>query len=59
MAEICIQTNIYGMQNGRQFVTDDSEIRACLGMNIMAINKLPTTEYYRSVDNFIGNHALK
>lgn len=60
IAEISVQTNIYAMQNGRQFVTDENEIRAFLGINyIMAINRLPTIEHYWSVDSFIGNAAIR
>ena len=60
IAEISVQTNFYTMQNGRQFITDEEEIRAFLGMNyIMAVNKLPNIEHYWSVDKLIGNPAIR
>ena len=60
VAHIVSETNIYATQKGRNFVTNDAEMKAFLGMNsIMSINKLPTMEQYWSTDRFIGNQALR
>ena len=60
ISHILSQTNLYATQKGHNFVTNDAEIKAFLGMNsIMSINKLPTIEHYWSTDRFIGNQALR
>ena len=60
ISHILSQTNLYATQKGRNFVTNDAEMKAFLGMNsIMSINKLPTIEHYWSTDRFIGNQALR
>ena len=42
---ICDQTNLYSIQNGREFATNPEEIRAFLGINyIMSISKLPNVK---------------
>ena len=60
ISHILSQTNLYATQKGCNFVTNDAEMKAFLGMNsIMSINKLPTMEHYWSTDRFIGNQALR
>ena len=41
------ESNLYALQNGREFHTNEQEMRVCLGINyIMSINKLPTMKSY-------------
>ena len=59
ISHIVAQTNLYSSQNGRNFVTNDAEMKAFLGMNsIMSFNKLPLIEHCWSTDNYIGNQGL-
>ena len=52
------QSNIYAHENGRNFTVNKEELKAFLGVNfVVAINKLPTAEYWR-VDNLIGNGGV-
>ena len=57
---ICDQTNLYSIQNGREFATNPEEIRAFLGINyIMSISKLPNVKCYWSVDSYLSNHGVR
>ena len=54
------QSNLYAVQNGRQFVTDKQEMSAFLGINyIMSINKIPTKKSYWQADVYIRNEVIK
>ena len=57
---IVMQSNLYAAQKGRNFLTDDKEIKAFLGVNyIMSINQLPTIQSYWESDPFIGNDGIQ
>lgn len=57
---IADQTNLYAQQNGREFVTNEEEINAFIGINfIMAINKLPCISDYWSTNAMTGNESIK
>ena len=44
---ICDQTNLYAIQNGRDFALNPKQIRAFLGINyMMSISKLPNVKCY-------------
>ena len=59
-ALVADQTNLYAQQNGRQFVTNEEEINAFIGVNfIMAVNKLPCISDYWSTSSMTGNEAIK
>ena len=50
------QSNLYSHQCGRNFFTNDREMKAFIGVNyFMAINKLPNLQNYWDSDIFIGN----
>ena len=54
------QSNLYAVQNGREFKTNAEEIRAFLGTNfIMTICKLPTLKCYWMADDFITNDGIR
>lgn len=54
------QSNIYAQQNGREFMTNDQEMSAFLGINyIMSINKLPTIKSYWECGQYIGNEGVR
>ena len=60
ISHIAGQINLYASQNGRNFITNDAEMKALLGMNsIMSINKLPSIEHYWSTENYIGNQEIR
>ena len=55
-----VKTNLYAQQKGRNFIVDNNELKAFLGINyIMAINKLPTiVEYWITVLYFLISAAF-
>ena len=56
------ETNRYGRQNGRNFVTNAAlaEMKAFLGMNyIMGGNKLPTIHHYWESNDYVGNEGIR
>ena len=54
------QSNLYALQNGRNFTVTKEKLKAFLGLNFaMAINKLPTIPEYWRVDNLIGNDGIQ
>ena len=60
ISHIIAQKKSYTSQNGCNFVTNDAEIKAFLGMNsIISINKLPSIEHYWSTKKYIGNQGLR
>ena len=51
------EINLYAQQNGREFHTNEKEMRPFLGINYtMSINKLPTIESYWGCGHFIVVH---
>ena len=57
---ICDHTNLYSIQNGREFATNPEEIRAFLAINyIMSISKLPNVKCYWSVDSYLSNDGVR
>ena len=60
ISHIVAQKNLYASQNGLNFVTNDVEMKAFLGMNsVMSTNKLPSIEYCWSIDKYIGKQGLR
>lgn len=60
LQHICEQTNLYAAQNGREFITNQEELRAFLGINfMMSISKLPNLKSYWNVDTYIGNEGIR
>ena len=54
------QSNFYSYQNGRNFAVTKKERKAFFGINfIIAINKLPTVDKYRRIDNMTGNDGIQ
>ena len=54
------QSNLYAMQKCRQFLTNEEEMSAFLGINYtMSINKLPTIKSYWQIDSFFGNEGIQ
>ena len=54
------KSNLHVQQNGREFHTNEQEMRAFLGISyIMSINKLPTIESYWECGQFIGKKGIR
>ena len=54
------QSKFYSHQNGRNFAVTKEEKKAFFGINfIIAINKLPTVDKYRRIDNMTGNDGIQ
>ena len=57
---ICDQTNLYAIQNGRDFALNPKQIRAFLGINyIMPISKLPNVKCNWSVVSHLSNDSAR
>ena len=57
---IITETNRYAQQNGRNFVTNEAEMKAFLRMNyVMGVNKLPTIHHYWENDDYVGNEGIR
>ena len=57
---ICDQTNLYAIQNGRNFALNPKQIRAFLGINyIMPISKLPNVKCNWSVVSHLSNDSAR
>ena len=60
VSHITAQSNLYGSQNGPNFITNDAEMKAFLQINsIMSINKLPSIKHYWSTDKYIDNQGYR
>ena len=60
ISHIIAQSNLYGSQNGPNFITNDAEMKAFLEINsIMSIDKLPSIKHYWSTDKYIDNQGQR
>ena len=56
---IVVESNLYAQQKGREFQTNEQEMRAFLGINyVMSINKLPTIKSYWECGQYVGNKGI-
>ena len=54
------QTNLYVVQNGREFQTIPDGMHAFLSLNyMMPIWKLAIIKCYWAADDYIGNHGIR
>ena len=57
---IAVEGNLYAQQKGREFQTNEQEMRAFLGINyVMSINKLPTIKSYWECGQYVGNEGIR
>ena len=57
---IVVESNLYAQQKGREFQTNEQEMRAFLGINyVMSINKLPTIKSYWECGQYVGNEGIR
>ena len=55
-----VESNLYTQQKGREFQTNEQEMRAFLGINfIMPVNKLRTLECYWECGQYVGNEGIR
>ena len=55
-----VESNLYAQQKGREFQTNEQEMRAFLGINyVMSINKLPTIKSYWECGQYVGNEGIR
>ena len=55
-----VESNLYAQQKGREFQTNEQEMRAFLGIHyVMSINKLLTVKSYWECGQYVGNEGIR
>ena len=57
---IVVESNLHAQQKGREFQTNEQEMRTFLGINyVMSINKLPTIRSYWECGQYVRNEGIR